>query len=639
MDTKEIKSLIDKYKFISFDVFDTLLKRNVHKNEDIFYFVEQQYKKKYNKAIDFTKQRISAEKNARENGEYYEVNLDEIYIELAKVYKKESTEELKQMEIQAEINFSIQSNEIFDIFEYCKKKKKTIYIISDMYLPCGVINKMLASCGYSGYIKIYDSCEYRKTKWQSGELYKCVLQENNLTGLDLLHIGNDYKADYLMAKKQGITPYLINPERGKIRYFNKSDLDFNQQKIYSSLKLFVGNVNSGECHTNSYNIGFENYGPLLAGYSKWLLNQLQMHNINKVYFFSRDGYILKKGFDLLCSEIQSYYFYVSRKSIITALLCFDDNMKDMLSHYRSLPKEFTLEFFFDKIGLNFKEFEPICTQFNLQKSNKFTLQELVDNQKIYALFQILKPYIYENSRKALNLFTRYIKQNQMQGRIAMVDIGAGCSIECAFRKIIKDTNIDIDLWSFNLQTAELETERRKNYIDTSKQNQKVFVTLRFCYMLLEVFCSAPHGTVLGYKFDKNRVKPILGNFKYDNSIGNDNEIQMIQELQQGALDFVKKISCKLIMELDITGNMAIKCFAEFGILPKMEDVKEWGRLRFDSDWFGPLVKNNSLFIYLMHPKKFKEDLNQTMWLSGFIRKCLHFNVFNIILYHLYKMKL
>ena len=38
---------IEKYKYISFDIFDTLIKRNVEKPSDIFSAVNIEYEKKY----------------------------------------------------------------------------------------------------------------------------------------------------------------------------------------------------------------------------------------------------------------------------------------------------------------------------------------------------------------------------------------------------------------------------------------------------------------------------------------------------------------------------------------------------------------------------------------------------------------
>ena len=60
IDVAGIIKQIDNYDVVSFDIFDTLLKRNVEEPTDIFKYVE----KKYNR-LGFFDERIEAENKAR----------------------------------------------------------------------------------------------------------------------------------------------------------------------------------------------------------------------------------------------------------------------------------------------------------------------------------------------------------------------------------------------------------------------------------------------------------------------------------------------------------------------------------------------------------------------------------------------
>ena len=60
IDTAGIIKQIEEYDVVSFDIFDTLLKRNIKKPTDVFKYME----KKYNKE-GFFNERIEAEKRAR----------------------------------------------------------------------------------------------------------------------------------------------------------------------------------------------------------------------------------------------------------------------------------------------------------------------------------------------------------------------------------------------------------------------------------------------------------------------------------------------------------------------------------------------------------------------------------------------
>lgn len=57
IDVASIINQIEKYDIVSFDIFDTLLKRNVKNPTDVFEYIEN----KHNKA-DFCERRIAAEK-------------------------------------------------------------------------------------------------------------------------------------------------------------------------------------------------------------------------------------------------------------------------------------------------------------------------------------------------------------------------------------------------------------------------------------------------------------------------------------------------------------------------------------------------------------------------------------------------
>lgn len=94
-------------------------------------------------------------------------------------------------------------------FNYAISQKKEVYIISDMYLPKSVIEKILIKCGITGQKEIYVSCECGMNKI-SGKLFQYVIYKNKLQPHQMLHIGDSVKADCLGAAKSKIQFYLIS---------------------------------------------------------------------------------------------------------------------------------------------------------------------------------------------------------------------------------------------------------------------------------------------------------------------------------------------------------------------------------------------------------------------------------------------
>lgn len=108
------------------------------------------------------------------------------------------------------------------LYEYCIQNHKKIYIVSDMYLPACSIERILNKNGYAGYCRIYSSCDYRVTKWENGDLFQRIVNDENLQKKDILHIGNDKVADFKMAQNQGIDAYLIDEPTIQCRYSSRN---------------------------------------------------------------------------------------------------------------------------------------------------------------------------------------------------------------------------------------------------------------------------------------------------------------------------------------------------------------------------------------------------------------------------------
>ena len=94
-------------------------------------------------------------------------------------------------------------------YEKCLEMKKHIVIISDMYMPAELIEKILNQCNIIGYEKVYVSNEYSVNKISS-ELFKIVMKEKQIDPSKIIHIGDSFKADFCGARKAGIKSILIS---------------------------------------------------------------------------------------------------------------------------------------------------------------------------------------------------------------------------------------------------------------------------------------------------------------------------------------------------------------------------------------------------------------------------------------------
>lgn len=214
-----LKNLINRYPVISFDIFDTLIERNVKHPLDIFrltgkYILGEKFKD------EFCLERKKAEMKARSTKISGEVTLDEIYEHLDKRYLK-NKDQLKNMEIQLEIKSCKPKKEMMPYFDHALHNKREIYLISDMYLSSAVLETILQKCKITGYQKIYISNEYRKSKVK-GNLFEQVIRDNAISKNNMLHIGDSIRADFIGAHKAGVHAFLIRRKNQFSRWWLRS---------------------------------------------------------------------------------------------------------------------------------------------------------------------------------------------------------------------------------------------------------------------------------------------------------------------------------------------------------------------------------------------------------------------------------
>ena len=141
-----LKQLIDKNNIISFDIFDTLILRNIFQPTDIFRILAKFAKDEFD-IDDFFQKRVEGEKKARDKVKNSEADFQEIYDEVEKLCGC-NIEKIKQMELQLEMEFSVINPYMMEIWKYASEQKKTIIFISDMYLSSDFIKKLLKKNGY-----------------------------------------------------------------------------------------------------------------------------------------------------------------------------------------------------------------------------------------------------------------------------------------------------------------------------------------------------------------------------------------------------------------------------------------------------------------------------------------------------------
>ncbi len=209
----------ERFDLISFDIFDTLIVRDVVSPTDIFYMTGLDYFKDKEKASEFKMRRVKAEADARRRSANGEVNLKDIYRELFVIYGI-TAGILKERELRLEIEHCFPREKWKSLFEAYINKGKKVILISDMYLTSSEIKMMLDKCGIKGYEGLFVSNEYGCDKI-GGKLYKATERAFGMENCRHMHYGDSIKADFLGARKADVIPRLVLKEKWMTKLIRK----------------------------------------------------------------------------------------------------------------------------------------------------------------------------------------------------------------------------------------------------------------------------------------------------------------------------------------------------------------------------------------------------------------------------------
>ena len=318
---KDLIEILPSFDVISFDIFDTLLLRPFVKPTDLFYVMERD-----EHCEGFAQARIAGEQRAQAKvraARRAEATLDEIYHEIPE------WEKLKDAEIKAEKRFLTVNPEMLAVYEKAKSLGKKVIITSDMYMPVGVLQDILISKGVVGWDGFYVSSECQLKK-STGTVYEKILNEVGVGADKILHIGDNNYSDVIRANENGIVAYWYQ------KIIDKFYEECPFVKVFlgdgKSLgkRLFVGSMALGwhiyKCEHPDWTywnrIGFLFAGALGYAYMRFVGQNAKNRGFSHLMFVARDGYILKKIFNVLYPDIHTDYFYASRVQALLGIKYF-----------------------------------------------------------------------------------------------------------------------------------------------------------------------------------------------------------------------------------------------------------------------------------------------------------------------------
>ncbi|MCI8950796.1 MAG: HAD-IA family hydrolase [Lachnospiraceae bacterium] len=536
----KIKKLIDdpKIKIVSFDIFDTLLVRPALYPQDIFYLADQIVKEKYNKS--FLQVRLCAENKLK--NPY--INIHEIWDYIMEAYhlSKEEVEVYKNIEIKLEEDLLYARKQIYELYRYAVYKKKKIAAISDMYLPSDILKRVLKKNGYKHISKVYVSCECKKRK-DSGELYAYFLKEQcNYRPDSILHIGDNYKSDYQMAKKAGLEAAYI-PSNLK-QFFSNINIKKVEHwdLIHSSLvnRIFLGfgiNVlfdsSLDELKKDRLSLnGFVDIilFPMLLKTLLFISNETCMDSYRQISFASRDGFLPFQMFEILNKYIKgnkkAIYFDASRQ----AYSCITEGSIYDKMNSKKISKDYTIEDYINSLIIDDKIKTEILK--NLPETEKSIT--VLDHQQ--AASKVLDRNIEliledrKNQKAAATTYYHRIFDGEDKREIVF-DCGYSGSVSNALSKVFDGKKLFDKLYIWENQENK-NCDQKNNTVTYA-----IFGMLRPAWMdeLIECCLSPLKGGCKGFSIDNGILKTEYEQIAISDSMSRD-----IQGMQNRCLEHTEQ---------------------------------------------------------------------------------------------------
>ncbi len=552
MSAEETAAQLCRSEIVSFDLFDTLLFRPFSAPADVFYLVGERLQ-----IPDFRSIRIQAEKTARErrmashgNGE---VNLSEIYAVLGEELGIDP-EYGAAVEAQTEIRLCLPNPFMQEVWKQVQAAGRKIILTTDMYLPREVLVKMVEKCGYSGYDAMFLSNEHGFGKY-NGRLFALVKEQ--YPGATVSHIGDNRHADVAQARNAGFDALHYPNVNECGREFRPDRMSFLTGSAYSG--LVNRRLYSMEKLTPAQEYGYKCGGILMLGFCEWIHAQAEVIGAEKVLFFARDGYIMKKIYEKLYPDAQTEYVCWSRAA--AAKLCA-----------QLYPQDYFRRFLTQKVARRIPLREILAAMDLSALQLPFSMDEPLTEGNLPAVRQALSERMDEIAKRYAPLYAgadRYLEQ--ILGdckKTVTVDCGWAGSGSIFFERYVqqhmgKDVEITGLLAGSNSRNQPdsdfsetyFRTGKLRSYCFSAEHNRDLFEThfpAKKHNIYFELLCGAPEPSCRG--FDENG--PVFD--------GEAENAALISEIHAGELAFVSDFLEAFVdypYMMRISGNDAYAPFA------------------------------------------------------------------------------
>lgn len=518
------------YKVRTIDVWDTLLRRDCHPEciklataQHLFLGWTNQLKHQFGDSWALYKARLESERTlaqqARAGGKDDEYEITQVLTHwtqavFASTVPAGLPTRLAEVELSIEIARSYADPEISH-FLCAQKAEKTLFL-SDFYMSAEMLGRLLASKGLDTLVSEgISSCDVGLNK-RSGQIFEHLHAVLKLSPDQHVHIGDNEWSDVASPRALGVNAlhYLPEAERAKRlaceRLFSSRDALFEHVRAECTTHVEDACKALSAKQAAALTLGAQ-AAPLFIGFALWIAEQAVHQNLDRLYFFTREGEFFHKVFCTLFphDRLAGHDLPPTGILAVSRLSTFAPSMRDVsiqeMSRIWSLFKVQSISGLFATLGLDIWKFSAMLDTLGLKETQIISDPE--NNSKLRKLFET--PAFAGALRNALTsqatLLKSYLEQSGLSGggRVGVVDIGWRGTIQDNIALLVPEAHFHgMYMGLRRVINAQLANVSKAAYgIDENISSELSSLFTNFAAM--ELLCNSPTGSVVGYYTSKD----------------------------------------------------------------------------------------------------------------------------------------
>ena len=513
---QELLQAIDESEAVSFDLFDTLLVRNVSSLDDLLSIIDIRLRDKNINITDFVNIRTRAEKKLSIGRA---PRLDEIYCEVLNTTGdlNSDAKELSIIEYAVDLDTIEARREMVTLVNEIIEMGKPVYITSDCYYSKTQLQEILKVIGVNKVTDIIVSCEYDTSK--TGNLFEKLIA---IAGTkNIIHIGDDTVADEESAKRHGIKAFRIYSAIELLELIGGLNLLYNDQSLSDRIRIgmFTANLfnspfqfedDSKYINVNSpFDIGYLFAAPMVMDFTRWFEEKTIELGIENRWLCARDGFLLRRLYEVMYPDARVEYFYTSRISAIRAGM---DSLEDIE--------------YVDSMKFTGEVEDNLRTRFGIDIAC-ISGDDIDEDES--GLLKYVKPIIQnsivkrENNKKYINSL------NVKDGDISLFDFVAKGTSQLYIQKLV---NNHIKGLYFMQLEPQFMKDMNLDIIPFYKEEEREKSAIFENYYILETLLTSPEASV--DEFDDT------GTPVFAIETRSERDIDCVMKAQNGIVEYTKK---------------------------------------------------------------------------------------------------